>query len=353
MKLRMLVKTASVAVGVLIAGVGLVDASPYVHTQIPDSPMHGNYGGTGYRGTFTGDASNTHASAGNNKYGNLYSFASGTWTSQFNHADAQDSSATQADGLSDAGHVVGTVYNGFGPGGGYVSTDSGATPNWKFFFGAEIASINDVNIAGTIIGTSETTTGVHTQTAGGVTTTLAAPFGAATWAAYTIADDGDIGGSYESGGVTYGFIRDGTTGVDTSIDVPASIHLGLATGYTRVTDTNGDIVVGEWKEGGVRHSWALQDGVFTSLDVPSGWTNYLNSSGGTSAGGAAAKETRNPHVANNGVVVGYWLDGRHGGGLPSSDPGAAHLWSVTIPEPGTIALLGLGAMAVICRRRRA
>jgi len=353
MNVKMLVKTASVAVGVLIAGVALVDASPYVHTQIPDSPQHGNYGGTGYRGTFTGDVSNTHASAGNNHYGNLYNLSTGAWTSQFDHSDGVSPSATQADGLSDAGHVVGTVYNGFGPGGGYVSTDGGATATFKNFFGSEIATINDVNIAGTIIGTSETTTGQHMQTAAGVTTTISAPFGATAWSVSTIADNGDIGGSYDAGGATHGWIRDGTTGVDTSIDVPASIHLGLATGYTRVTDTNGDIVVGEWKEGGVRHSWALQDGVFTSLDVPSAWTNYLNSSGGVGAGGAAAHETRNPHVANNGVVVGYWLDGRHGGGQANTSPGAAHLWSVTIPEPGTIALLGLGAMAILVRRKRA
>ena len=57
--------------------------------------------------------------------------------------------------------------------------------------------------------------------------------------------------------------------------------------------------------------------------------------------------TRMPTTANDGDVVGFYTDVRLGGTLASAD----NLSIVPIPEPASMALLGLGGLAALRRRR--
>lgn len=276
--------------------------------------------------------------------------------------------STQATGINSSGLVVGTSYDSSGNSHGFSL--SGGTYNAINVPGAAMTTASGVNNAGTITGyVTDNSGGVHGFTQTGVTPvqydyTPAAATGGATYGSATnttgawttvgyfydnsiaahgftmlsgsfatldvtgtthstqalgINDAGTVVGSFSGGGVTHGFVYDGTS--YTQLDDPLGVNGTVATTIDNGGDVGGYYVDG----GGVTHGFVRMDGAFYTVDDPN-------------AGGITAILGINDQRA----VVGYYVD-------PN---GVMTGFQAEVPEPASFALFGLSALGVARLRRR-
>jgi hypothetical protein len=297
--------------------------------------------------------------------------------STYTTVDVPGATYTELDGIS-AGTIAGTYYGPSGGNHGFIY--NGTTFTTLDVPGATSTVVNDIS-GGTVVGSYGTAAGpIHGYIYDGSTyTTLDVPgahqgpnqgtfiFGIS---------GGNVVGYYTSNtfypeSVTYenrGFIYDGST--FTTLNFPGA-------NSTRALAVSGGNVVGDYDG----HGFIYDGSTFTTLDSPQGGnTTPLGISGNRVVGFYFDQSTVHGFIAqvsepgdfnNDGTVdAADYIAWRKNGGTPaafdtwrmnfstslvvgsgSALPSAAPL-SAAVPEPGTLALMGMSAFAFIARCRR-
>jgi hypothetical protein len=141
----------------------------------------------------------------------------------------------------------------------------------------------------------------------------------------SISGDNIVGNYGQSSGLGHGFVYNYKTTQWTTLDFPGAFN-------TTICDIDGQNIVGYYSHSGI-HSFLYNGSIWTTLDFP------------------GASETYAQGISGN-TIVGFYSTG---------DSPYPHGFIFTIPEPGTILLLGLGARlclratprrAAILRRKR-
>jgi len=257
---------------------------------------------------------------------------------QFTTIDVPGADSTYANGINDAGDIVGDFNDGSGTPHGYLKQGSSFTTIDVPGAVSNYASANGINNADDIVGSFSDTHGYLKQ--GSSFTTIDVP-GASYTYANGINDAGNIVGSYLPGltfrcasqGSAQSFLIQGSSFIN--IDVP-----GANCTYANGINNAGD-VVGSFR--GNPYSpidgYLEQGGSFTTIDDPRG-VYYTSAEG----------------INNAGDIVGYFYDGS----------GTLHGFlatPITIPEPpmtsgAVVALLGgylllhKRKLTLFCRQRR-
>ena len=134
-----------------------------------------------------------------------------------------------------------------------------------------------------------------------------------------INDSGQIVGIYtDSSSTAHGFLY--SNGTYTTFNVPG------ATNTQAFGINNRGQIVGQYGDRG--HAFLMRDGIYITIDIP----------------GALASDATG--INDDGQIVGYYVDASDNLHSFLATPVAA-----PIPEPSTLALLGLGSLGFLVRRR--
>jgi probable HAF family extracellular repeat protein len=185
----------------------------------------------------------------------------------YSYAEIDDPLATTGtwvDGINDAGQIVG--YYRLGPFQGvhgFLYNGTTYTPIDVPFLFVNATFLFGINDLGQIVGQYNLDDGTSHGFlfSGGTYTTIDDPLSDGETSAEAINNDGQIVGSYTSGGYWHGFLFSG--GTYTTLDDP------LATGSTFASGINdkGEIV-GEYDDGTGAHGFLFIDGTYVTLDYP-------------------------------------------------------------------------------------
>jgi len=308
---------------------------------------------------FNGPNAGTNAAAGTNmngianngtvvgfdilNNGNLSNFTTNPLISTTANAlNINGSTTAMALGVNSAGTVVGTDGNG------NAFTLSGGTVNTFIPTGGTSATAFGINDQGTIVGqfvTSAATPG-FIQTAPNTYITINAPSGPNTVNAQGINNNGLVVGFYlGTDGQVHGFMANqsnavsgtltGTAIADPTIP-PVAGEPGATFVFSQVLGINDQgIVVGYYGDSTTSQHGFLYDthtGKYTFLDDPNA---SFNSNG--------VEVTQITGINDAGEITGFYSDAN----------GVFHGFIATVPEPGSVLLLGIGlAASVIIVRSR-
>lgn len=279
--------------------------------------------------------------------GTYESFLYNTGTGVFTFLTPPGSTQSIAVGINDSNQVVGAYLNGTGNygylySGGTFSTLSvpGAHISTPFFYyGGAGTLASGINDNGDIVGDWSPTNsspgqGFFYNGTSFSNTTISSP-GAATTQLYDVNDSGQISGFTVTGSgataVRAGFIDNG--GVFTAINFP-----GASSTIAQGINDSGE-VVGFYTLNGVTSGFIYQDGTFTTIVYP----------------GASATDLFG--ISNNGEIVGSYTcaSGCDPAFYATPLPGGGYsfqTFAIATPEPGTIALLGAGLVALLIQKTR-
>ncbi|MGD0744382.1 MAG: PEP-CTERM sorting domain-containing protein [Verrucomicrobiota bacterium] len=297
----------AVCAGAMLLLVGTMNAqTQYIYTtlSVPE-------GGSTYAMGISGNNIVGNYSDGNNWHGFLYDGNS------YTTLDVPGAAWTFADGI-DGNNIVGS-YNGLGfryNGNSYIPFNGP---------GASITEAHGVsgnNIVGWYFDGS-----YHGFIFSGFLdyygrsyTTLNVPWGSYDTYASGISGNNIVGYYHDPNSpyTDHGFLYNGST--YTALDVPGAVGDG-----TRALAISGNNIVGYYQVGNTHHGFLYNGSTYTDLDVPG--ADYFTAATGIDG--------------NN--IVGYYYDGSNMRGFIATP----------VPEPSFLALLAVGAAALLVCRRRA